>query len=110
VAPARLVHGVAQAPADQREVVLRHAEHEQRGVPDVVDRVPERHLRRQRRPGGGGRHLVAGDGEHALEAGRRVEAHRVAVARTDDEPAVQRGRDVVGMPFELPRELEEGSV
>ena len=49
------------------------------------------------------------DDQHRLEPHRRLEpVHAGAVA--DDEPALQRGRDVVGVALELGRQLEDVGV
>ena len=105
------MHQVAQAAADQAEVVLREPEHEQRGVPHVVNRVLERQLGGHRCPGPRRGHLVVRDRQDPLEARRRVEAHgRLAGPGADHEAAVKRGGHVVRVPLELGGELEQWGV
>src|SRR5215207_3589973 len=111
VAAARLVDQIAETAADQAEVVLRQPQHEQRGMAHVVNRLADRQLRGHRRARRRRWHLVVGDRQHALEAGRRVEPHRsLAGARADDEAAVERGSDVVRVALELGGELEERGI
>ncbi len=52
---------------------------------------------------------LVGHDEHGLEAVGRVEPHRLAVG-ADDEPAEQRRGDVVGVAFELGRDVQQVGV
>ena len=70
----RLVNAVGEPGSDQVEVGAFDAEHELGGGGDVVGDIGERQLGRQRRPGGAGRDLLAGDHEDPLDPFGRIEA------------------------------------
>ena len=98
-----------EAAADQVEVGAPQSQHQQRRGGDVGDRVGERHLGRDRlarppvetsspgittipsRPSGGSKRAANGG----------------ARRRADDEPAVDRRRDVVGVPLDLGRPRQQ---
>ena len=69
----------------------------------VEHRVGHRYLVRQRGPRGLGADGLARHHEHGLEPHRRVETMH-ARALADHKPALERGRDVVGVTLELGRE------
>ena len=72
----------------------------------VEHRVGDRHLGGQRRARRLRPHRRARHHDHRLQARGRLEARRLAV-RADDEAAVQRGGDVVGMALELGGQRED---
>ena len=103
---ARLVQAVVEAAPDEVPVPARQAEDEQRAVGGVEHGVGDRHLGGQRRARGLRPHGRARHHDHRLQAGGRLEAGRLTVG-ADDEAAVQRGGDVVGVALELGRQRED---
>jgi hypothetical protein len=102
--PVWLVQPVGQSAADQGEVGALDPKYELRGGRDVGDRVGDANLLRDGVARVLGRNLLAGDHHHRLHALRRIESGRgdaAAILGTEDEAAVERGRDVVGMALDL---------
>ena len=103
--------GRARPAGDEVPVAAREPERQQRRVGDVEDRVGHRHLvgqRRARLPACGP--ARAGTTSTASRPGRRRRSASPAPSAQIDEPAVQRGRDVVGMALELGGERQQVGV
>ena len=105
----RLVQPVGEAAGEQVPVPAGQAEHEQRAVGDVEHRVGHRDRVGQRGARRLGAHRLVRHDEHRLELGRRVQAHRLAVALTTSPPS-SAGADVVGVALDLDRQRHEVGV
>ena len=108
--PVLLVEPIDGEDAEQVEPPDRHPRDADRQAGQVRDRVLARDLGRQHGPHLGGREAQVRDEQDRPKIARRIEAERLdrAVDRgADDEPAVERGRRVVGMALDLVRQAQQ---
>ncbi len=95
-----LVEAVLQPARHEVPVAAGETQREQRAVGYVEHRIGERHLGGKRFTGGLSTHGVVRDDRQRLQPSGRIEAGGLAVG-ADNEAAVQRRRDVVGVALQL---------